>query len=275
MNPKQLLIFVSNHLHLAMKNYHFALSFLIIHLYAMLSFDVFAQTQKTKYAVIISANMEWKAVKKAYPNENYQPSTWGEYFYKDIAGQKVLFFHEGWGKVAAAGATQYLIDTFAPEILINLGTCGGFEGEINRLDVILAQKTIIYDIIEAMGDSKEAIDDYTTHLDLSWLPEPYPTEVKKTVLVSADKDLRTEEIETLKKQYSAIAGDWETGAIAYVAQRNKVKLLILRGVSDLVSAQKAEAYGNFELFEQRAEAVMYKLLNVLPLWITHIEKNNK
>ena len=219
--------------------------------------------------------MEWKAVKKVYPNENYQKSVWGEYFYKQIAQQKVLFFHEGWGKVAAAGATQYVIDRFKPQILINLGTCGGFEGEIERLDVVLADKTVIYDIIEAMGDSKEAIADYTTELDLSWLGDKYPTKVKKTVLVSADKDLRVEEIEKLKTEYKAIAGDWETGAIAYTAQKNKTKLLILRGVSDLVSSQKGEAYGNFELFVQRAEAVMVKLLDELPLWIKHIETWSK
>ena len=228
-------------------------------------------SQENKYAVIVSANMEWRAVKKYYPDEDYQKSPWGEFFYKNIEGHKVLFFHEGWGKVAAAGATQYVIDQFKPEVLINLGTCGGFEGEIDRLDIVLADKTVIYDIIEAMGDSKEAIADYTTEIDLSWLGHKYPTKVIKTVLVSADKDLRIDEIEKLKKEYKAVAGDWETGAIAYTAARNKTKILILRGVSDLVSTQKGEAYGNFELFVQRAEKVMFKLLDELPEWVGYME----
>ncbi len=226
---------------------------------------------KLKYAVIISANMEWKAVKKYYPKQKYQSSVWGEYFYKDIKSNRVLFFHEGWGKVAAAGGTQYVIDRFHPEILINLGTCGGFEGAINRLDIILVDKTIIYDIKEAMGDSKEAIEAYSTDIDLSWLGTKYPSKVKKTLMISADKDLRIDEIKFLKKEYKAVAGDWETGAIAYVSDRNKAKLLILRGVSDLVSEQKGEAYGNFELFVQKAEEVMFKLLNDLPKWIGYIE----
>lgn len=229
--------------------------------------------RKSKYAVIVSANMEWNALKKVYPNENYQNSPWGEYFYKNIQNQNVLFFHEGWGKVSAAGATQYVIDMYNPEILINIGTCGGFEGEINRFDIVLADKTIIYDIIEAMGDSKEAIADYTTQIDLTWLGDNYPTKVRKTVLVSADKDLRIDEIERLKKDYAAVAGDWETGAIAYTAQRNKKKVLILRGVSDLVSNQHGEAYGNFNLFVQRTDSVMANLLAELPKWIEHIEKS--
>jgi adenosylhomocysteine nucleosidase len=242
---------------------------------AFLLFVHFNTYAQTKYAVLISANMEWKSVKKNYPNEKLQTSSWGEYFFKDIAHQNVLFFHEGWGKVAAAGATQYVIDQFKPEILINLGTCGGFEGEIERLDVVLADKTIIYDILEAMGDSKEAIADYTTTIDLSWLGNTFPVKVKKTTLVSADKDLRTEEIEKLKKEYHAMAGDWESGAIAYTAIKNKKKILILRGVSDLVSSHKGEAYGNFDLFEERAHLVMTQLLKDLPLWIELTEKSTK
>src|SRR6266481_4540923 len=106
--------------------------------------NLFAQS-KIKFAVIISANMEWKATKKLFPNEKFSLSPWGEYFFKEFEKEKVLVFHEGWGKVAAAGATQYVIDQFNPEILINLGTCGGFEGEIERSEIILADRTIIYD----------------------------------------------------------------------------------------------------------------------------------
>jgi len=230
---------------------------------------------ETKYAVIISANMEWKAVKKIFPKEKYQNSIWGEYFYKKINEHNVLFFHEGWGKVAAAGATQYVIDKFNPEVLINLGTCGGIEGETERFDVILVDKTIIYDIKEAMGDSKEAISSYTTNIDLSWLGDQYPQDVKKNLLVSGDRDLVPKEISKLKSEYGAVAGDWETGAIAYVAKKNNVKLLILRGVSDVVTTKGGEAYGNFDLFIQRTEKVMTDLIKQLPKWIDYIHSRDK
>ena len=225
------------------------------------------EPDKIRIAVLISANMEWKAIKKILPNESYQDSVWGEYFYKTIENEKVLFIHEGWGKVAAAGATQYVIDRFSPKLLINLGTCGGIEGRCERFDVILVNKTVIYDIKEAMGDSKEAIADYSTDIDLSWLGEDFPQKVKKNILVSGDRDLIPAELGRLKTDFDAIAGDWESGAIAYVAKKNKVKLVILRGVSDVVSGEKGEAYGNFDLFVERAEQVMKNLVSVLPEWI--------
>src|SRR5688572_8988211 len=95
-----------------------------------------SKNSKSKIVVLISANAEWRVVKALYPNENYQTTPWGEYFVLDMTTAKgntpVIFFHEGWGKVAAAGATQYAIDRWNPEVFINLGTCGGFEGSVNR-----------------------------------------------------------------------------------------------------------------------------------------------
>jgi adenosylhomocysteine nucleosidase len=222
-----------------------------------------------KIVVLISANAEWRVVKAVYPNENYQATPWGEFFEKRILTSKgdvpVIFFHEGWGKVAGAGATQYAIDRWNADIFINLGTCGGFEGSVKRFQTLLIDRAVIYDIKEAMGDSKEAIADYSTDIDLSWLT--YPDSIQRTLLVSADRDLVPEELESLKQNYGAIAGDWETGAIAYTCKRNKKKLLVLRGVTDLVSSAGGEAYGKPEVFQNGTEVVMKKLLNELPLWL--------
>ncbi|MBI3482633.1 MAG: hypothetical protein HY015_06600 [Bacteroidetes bacterium] len=224
-----------------------------------------------KVVVLISANAEWKVVKSIFSKEDYQPTPWGEFFQTKIKSSKgevpVIFFHEGWGKTAAAGATQFAIDKWNPECVINLGTCGGFEGKINRYDVLLVNKTIIYDIKEAMGDSKEAIDDYTTELDLSWIKVDQSDSVKQSLLVSADRDLIPNEISELREKYNAIAGDWESGSIAYACKRNHKRLIILRGVTDLVNAKTGEAYGNTQVFQDGTDIVMKKLIKQLPHWL--------
>ncbi|MFM8347468.1 MAG: hypothetical protein ACKOAR_05440 [Bacteroidota bacterium] len=226
----------------------------------------------SEYAVLISANAEWRVITALYPHQPRQSSPWGEFFQTTINGQNVLFFHGGWGKVAAAGSTQYVIDRFNPKVLINLGTCGGIEGQSKKFETILADRTVIYDIQEAMGDSKEAIDHYATTLDLSWIRTPYPVTVRRTLLVSGDRDLRRDELTMLQSAYGAVAGDWETGAIAHVAYRNNKQLMILHGISDMVSTKQGEAYGNLELFVQRTDTVMRKLMRDLPVWIDHLEK---
>ena len=67
-----------------------------------------------------------------------------------------------------------MIDHFKPDLLINLGTCGGFAGRIETGTIILVERTLVYDIIEQMGDGAEAIDYYASDLDLSWLPVNLP-----------------------------------------------------------------------------------------------------
>jgi len=75
------------------------------------------------------------AVKPLFATATIETSPYGEYFFANIERERVLFFHGGWGKVAAAASTQYVIDHFHPARLINLGTCEGVEGRINRFDI--------------------------------------------------------------------------------------------------------------------------------------------
>ena len=230
-----------------------------------------AEPARVSNVVIVSANAEWRVVKERYPKAAYRKSPYGEYFLENIAGRRVAFVHGGWGKISAAASAQWAISRFKPRLIFNLGTCGGFEGAIARRQIILADKTIVYDIVEQMGDPQEAIDAYSTAIDLSWLPGPAPIPVLKTTLVSADRDILAADVERLRKQYSAVAGDWESGAIAYVARRNGVRVLILRGVTDLVNPKGGEAYGNPDFFVQATQGVMTALLDSLPAWLAFVK----
>lgn len=220
-----------------------------------------------KTVVLVSASEEWRAVRSLFPDVTLRRTPYGETFNATLEGKSFLFFQGGWGKIAAAGSTQYVIDRFQPELLVNLGTCGGIEGQIERGAIILVEKTVVYDIIEQMGDPEEAIDYYATDIDLMWLKRPYPLPVQRALLVSGDRDLVASEIEHLKRRYMGVAGDWESGAIAWVAARNNVCTLILRGVTDLVNSAGGEAYGNRALFEQAASEIIQRLVNSLPGWL--------
>ncbi len=239
--------------------------------------------------VLISADIEWRALCELFPSATLQSSPYGAWFYTSIdftgstrftvdhlleekhLAYSVVFFHGGWGKIAASGSTQYVIDRWKPALLINLGTCGGFEGKIERDQIVLADRTIVYDIIEQMGDFDEHILHYSTTINLDWLGENLPLPVFRTLLVSADRDLIVQEIPCLHEHFGAVAGDWESGAIAWVADRNQTRLLILRGVTDLVGPSGGEAYGNIQLFAQSTSLIMQRLVGSLPGWIKFLK----
>lgn len=224
--------------------------------------------------VLISADGEWQAVRGLFPQASAQPSPYGEWFESplEIPGSRVsrpvIFFHGGWGKIAAAGSTQYAIDRWQPALLVNLGTCGGFAGQVQKGEILLVERTVVYDIIEQMGDFDAHIAHYSTAVDLSWLELPYPQPVRRTLLVSGDRDLLIDEIPHLARRYGAVAGDWESGAIAWVAARQGVRLLILRGVSDVVGDSGSAAYGDLSYFQRSAAEIMERLVAGLPGWLS-------
>ena len=237
-----------------------------------------------KIVVIISAIAEWNGVKLLFPNSKIETFPFGETFNVTIGnpvlpkehrddvseaeGWHLEFFHTGWGKIASAGAMQYLIDHYSPDLIANLGTCGGFEGLVEQGEIILVDQTYVYDIVELMGDLDIATY-YVSSLDLSWIPEPYPHPARRGMIASADSDLPPQKIRFLE-QKGAIAADWESAALAWVAQRNNKRLLILRGVSDIVSEEGGEAYNNIEIFNQRAAEIMRKLIGQLPDWLNAV-----
>ena len=218
-----------------------------------------------KIAVLISAIAEWEGVKPLFPDSQIEVSPFGELFNLTLDTWNLTLYHSGWGKIASAATMQYVIDHESPDLIVNLGTCGGFEGLVTRGDVILVDRTFVYDIVELMGDLNIA-SYYASSLDLNWLPEPYPQPVRRGAIASADSDLPPVRIPFLKSN-GAIAADWESAAFAWVARKNNTRLLILRGVSDMVSEQGGEAYGDIEIFNQRAKEVMKQLFEQLPDWL--------
>jgi adenosylhomocysteine nucleosidase len=222
-----------------------------------------------KIVVLISAIAEWNAVKPLFPDAKIRRFPFGECFDILLQDEHISFFHSGWGKIASAGSMQYVLDRYSPDLVVNLGTCGGFEEVVEQGDIILVDRTYVYDIVELMGDL-DIVSYYASSLDLSWLTEPYPFPVRRGLIASADSDLPPGKIPFLKS-HGAIAVDWESAALAWVAERNKARLLILRGVSDMVSEDGGEAYNNIEMFNERARGIMEQLVEQLPEWLNAVK----
>ena len=222
--------------------------------------------------VLVSANGEWEAVKTILQPSIIAQSPLGEHFQIEIEGQPCLFFHSGWGKVATAASTQYVIDKYQPELIINIGTCGGFSGSCKAGEVLLVTETLIYDIVERMDDPVAALAHYSTRNEIEWITNALPDGTRKARIVSADQDIDYKAFDLLTKTHRADAADWETGAFAWVATRNEVPWLALRGVSDVVTPHGSETDNGVDLWRSRLDQLMRKILTDLPFYFREFEK---
>lgn len=220
-----------------------------------------------KTIVLISADAEWRAVRELFPSARAGRTPFGEDLEVDLDGHAVRFVQGGWGKTSAAASTQWVLDRDRPDLLVNLGTCGGLKGRVKQGTIILVEKTLVYDLVEQMTDGAAELAFYTTELDLGWLPRTLPHPVLRGLMATGDRDIVAEDVPMLISRHQAIAADWESAAIAWVARRNGARLLILRGVSDLVGEDGGEAYGDYALFAHRTWEIMARLLGQLPDWL--------
>jgi adenosylhomocysteine nucleosidase len=213
--------------------------------------------------VLISANAEWTPVVAQFPAVVRHDSPFGEWFIAPLHGRDVVFMHGGFGKVSAAASTQWAIDRWRPRLLVNLGTCGGFGGDVAVGDIVLVTRTVIYDLLEQQGDAAETIAGYSTALDTSAWPARLASRVRKAPIVSGDRDLVPAELPALHAKYGASVGDWESGAIAWVAEHNHTRVIILRGVTDLVDAGGDATYGDIGAWQREAATMMKTLVTLL------------
>jgi adenosylhomocysteine nucleosidase len=221
-----------------------------------------------KIIILISADCEWQSWVELHPDATFLETPYGGSFTHVIDHHPAMSMRGGWGKVSAAASTQWVIDHYQPDLIMNLGTCGGLAGRIERHKIVLVERTWQYDIQEQMTNPDEANRFYACELDLAWLRDyPLPKWVVRTTMFSADRDILASDVTRLIEQHAARVADWESGAIAWVAERNHTPLLILRGVSDLVSPMGGESYDNVGLFQKSTRKIMEMLAGQLPWWL--------
>lgn len=166
-----------------------------------------------------------------------------------IGDTKLITLISGVGKVNAACATQFMIENFAPEWIINIGVCGATKDAFEECDTAIISRVVNsdFDTSAIDGDSFE-------------VPEIWLMTGEEKALYTADHFTTVEPIINGKK----VSGyfDMEGYAVARVSQLNDSKCTIIKSVTDVIkSGNQDEQYNcNYKVACERAKN---KLRNVL------------
>ncbi|OGP60999.1 MAG: hypothetical protein A2162_07340 [Deltaproteobacteria bacterium RBG_13_52_11b] len=214
-----------------------------------------------KLAIQICSEDEWKHTKSilGVKKSELRQDLLMEWFVRSLGKKKYIWYGSGATKTRAAAACQKAIDKWRPDAIVNLGTCGGVSRDIQKLDIVLANKTFQYDVIQRFGKpSVRFVRGLITKLDTSWADLSMVSERLRTgTIASADQDLWGGSRRKLQKK-GILAADWESASIAKVCELNKIKCLILRGVTDIPDDRQASD------FENNTPIVMESLFEILP-----------
>ena len=163
-----------------------------------------------------------------------------EVYTYDMHGYTLHVMHSGAGEIAAAAATQLLIDRYGAELIVNFGVVGGLTAEMAQTKTCVVEKVVHYDFDTSAYDGTKP-GQYAEYPDefLPATPElieravQIAPELKKVVCASADKFVDGPEAKgALHEKYGADICEMEAAAVVLTCNRAKVPCLLIKTVSD-------------------------------------------
>lgn len=201
----------------------------------------------------------------------------GYSFYSgELAGVQVVLVQSGIGKVASALATALLIQHFKPTAVINTGSAGGFDPELNVGDIVISTEVRHHDVdVTAfgyeMGQVPQMPPAFTAHPELISAAEQSIQALgfcntKKGLIATGDSFIcDPARIAIIRQQFpTMLAVEMEGAAIAQVCHMLKTPFVVIRSLSDIAgkeSPQSFEAY--LEVASKNSSAMVLELLQRL------------
>jgi len=234
-----------------------------------------------KVAIIGAMDCEINKIKDVCNDIQIQEANNLTIYTGTLYGHPAVIAKCGVGKVNAALNTQYIIDKFIPEIIINTGVAGGIGENLSIGDVVIGESLIQHDFnVTALGYTRgnicnRLIPDKPTvfHSDkkLVGLLENLLKNNSKSInfhtgrIATGDIFIGTTEMKKkIAAEFGAVAAEMEGCAIAQTANLNNIPCLIIRAISDLADGTATKSQSEFEEMTSKisSEAVEILLKNL-------------
>lgn len=205
-----------------------------------------------KYIGIIAAmNEEVAAIKKIMDKVSVKKIYNLEIITGTINKKEVVLVKCGVGKVNAARTTQILIDNFNLEYVINVGTAGSLNENIEIGDIVIGEKLVEHDVdITAGGHEKGYITNIGKYFysdqnlinKSKMIIENMNEDFKAIIGLIATGDVFVQDIkikDDIKKEFNADCTEMEGAAIAQVCTLDNVPFIVIRSISDKPNGKNA------------------------------------
>ena len=198
-----------------------------------------------RFGIIAAMKEEMQEIEKIM-KEKVQEKIYELNFIKGkINNIEVVLVEAGVGKVNAARTTQILIDNFKVDGIINVGSAGSANDELEIGDIVVAERIVQHDFdITAFGHPKGYISNLGQYIESDKL---LIEKLQKAILNLNDNDFKikigtiaTGDIfctelymkEKIRNKFNADAIEMEGAAIAQVCKLDNIPFIVIRSISD-------------------------------------------
>ncbi|MGN1301393.1 MAG: 5'-methylthioadenosine/adenosylhomocysteine nucleosidase [Clostridia bacterium] len=192
--------------------------------------------------VIVAELEEMDAVKEIMENVNSIDIYNLKIYTGRINNKDFLLVRSGVGKVNAARVAQIITDKFDLSYVINVGSAGGLNENLNIGDIVLGKTLVQHDFdVTAFGRDKGFIPETGRFFesDKNLLEKCKNIQINNQKIVVgtiSSGDIFLTDInlkEKIKKDFNADCVEMEGAAIAQVCTLNKVPFIVIRSISDI------------------------------------------
>lgn len=180
-------------------------------------------------------------------------------FYKgEVQGSDVVVLQSGIGKVNAAMATTILHERYQPRYVINTGSAGGFDPELQVGDIIISDVVAHHDVdVTAFNYEYGQVPGmpvvFEAHSELQLIARqaieylPQSIQVKTGMIASGDTFMEDpQKTKSIREQFpKVLCVEMEAASIAQICHVYKTPFVIIRSLSDIAGKESSVSFDSY------------------------------
>ncbi|KAB7708696.1 5'-methylthioadenosine/S-adenosylhomocysteine nucleosidase [Bacillus aerolatus] len=210
-----------------------------------------------KIAIIGAMEEEVVILREQMENCRVETIANSEFTAGTLNGAEVVLLRSGIGKVNAAMTTSILLHQFQPDAVINTGSAGGLNPQLNVGDVVISTEVRHHDVDVTVfgyeyGQVPQLPAAYEADAKLIEVAESRATEaegiqVMKGLIATGDSFMSDpERVLAIGKKFTGLqAVEMEAAAIAQVAYQFGVPFVVIRSISDIAGKESGISFEQF------------------------------
>lgn len=210
-----------------------------------------------KIGIIGAMEQEVAILKEALTNRTEESKGGCTFYSGELNGVDIVLLQSGIGKVAASVGTALLIEVYAPDMIINTGSAGGFDSSLNLGDVVVSTEVRHHDAdVTAFGYEMGQMagqpaafkaDEKLMEIAEKAIAMKEGQHSVRGLICTGDAFVCSDEKKAYIRQYfpSVVAVEMEAAAIAQTCHQFQIPFVVVRAISDVADKASPMSFEEF------------------------------
>ncbi|MFE8696800.1 5'-methylthioadenosine/S-adenosylhomocysteine nucleosidase [Cytobacillus sp. FJAT-53684] len=210
-----------------------------------------------KIAIIGAMEEEVTLLREKIEGKSQEVIAGCEYTTGKMDGVEVVLLRSGIGKVNAALSTAILLERFKPDFVINTGSAGGFNPDLNVGDVVISTEVRHHDVdVTAFGYEYGQVpqlppafeaDNQLVQVAEACAKEIKDIQVVRGLIATGDSFMNDPvRVEYIRDKFVDLqAVEMEAAAIAQVSYQFGTPFVVIRSLSDIAGKESDVSFDQF------------------------------